>query len=408
LERNGGQSKGRPNVVCRGKGTGEGGGPLLLTGHVDVVPVDREKWTQDPFGGEIVNGYLYGRGAIDMKNMVTMCMHVTMLAAQAQRPPSRDIIFAAVSDEELGCTHGSKFLVEQHPDWVRAEYMIGEVGGFSQDVGKVRYYPVQVAERGIARLTLTALGTPGHGSIPHGDMAIAKLAKALDLITRTRLPLHPTATMTRFLEVLASTQPAPARWVLPKVLNPRWSSLVLDRLIQDRDTAEAIAANLSNTAVPTLLHGGQAINVIPGEVSAQLDGRLIPGQRAEDLVEELHALVGDLVQIRIDHAHPGREHADVDDDPLFQAICDTILRHDPQGVPLPYMVSGFTDAAYFGTLGATCFGYSPLRFPREDKVKFKELFHGHDERIHVEGFRWGLGCLWDLVARFTDLAPSLS
>ena len=395
-------SEGRPNLVARIKGTGENGGGLLLTGHVDVVPVEAEHWDADPFGAEIRDNYLFGRGAIDMKNMIAMCLQVMILARKSGQKPRRDLIFAAVSDEEQGCRHGSQYLVENHPELVDADYMIGEVGGFNLDINGVRYYPIQVAERGIARIKLTATGLPGHGSVPHGNMAVISLAKALDRLAQHRLPQHTCHTVKRFISALAAAQPAPARWVLPLLLNSTLSPLVLNYLLPDQGTADTFRANLSNTVTPTVIEAGDSINVIPGKASACLDGRLIPGQTAEDLIQEIKPYLGDNISIDLLSSHPGRENPP-GDDPLYQAICSNIVKHDPEGIPIPYMVPGFTDAGYFGELGMRCFGYTPVRFPREDNIQFKELFHGHNERIHVDGFRWGVGCLWDLVSGFSGL-----
>ena len=397
--------EGRPNLVARVPGTGKGGGPILLTGHVDVVPVEREQWDCDPFAGEIRDGYLYGRGAVDMKNMVTMCMHATVLAARASGKPDRDIIFAAVSDEEQGCQHGSRFLVEEHAELVRADYMLGEVGGYSLDVNGVRYYPIQTAEKGIARIKLTAQGDPGHGSIPHGNMAVVKLSRVIDKLSKTRLPTHKTATVERFIKGLAKEQKFPAKRILPLVLNPMFSNFVLNKLLPDQGSADTFKATLSNTVSATMLQGSEAINVIPGAAIAMLDGRLIPGQTADDLLFELRAVIGEECTLETTHWAPGRENDA--DDPLLEAICANVRRHDPEGIPLPYMIPGFTDAAYFGRLGMSCYGYSPVRFPQDADIQFKALFHGHNERIPVDGFKWGMGCFWDLIARFTGLAGEL-
>jgi acetylornithine deacetylase/succinyl-diaminopimelate desuccinylase-like protein len=395
-------SEGRPNLIARIKGTSETEGALLLTGHVDVVPVEIDHWDADPFAAEIRDNYLFGRGAIDMKNMIAMCLQVMILAKNSDKKPHRDLIFAAVSDEEQGCQHGSKFLVDKHPELVNADYMIGEVGGFNLDINDVRYYPIQVAERGTARLKITATGQPGHGSVPHGNMAVISLAKALDNLSQHRLPQHPCRTVKAFIAELAAAQPAPARWVLPLLLNPILSPLVLNFLLPDKGTAETFSANLSNTVTPTVLEAGDSINVIPGEASAYLDGRLLPGQKAEDLIREIRPYLGENVSIELLSWHPGRENPP-GDDPLYRAICSNIMKHDPEGIPIPYMVPGFTDAGYFGELGMRCFGYTPIRFPREDNIQFKALFHGHNERIHIEGFRWGVACLWDLVSGFSGI-----
>lgn len=388
----------RPNVIARLRGDGTGGGPLLITGHLDVVPVEREHWSHDPFGAEIHDGYLYGRGAIDMKNMVTMCLTVMQLLKLSGAHLTRDVIFAAVSDEEEGCHHGSRFLVENHPDDVRAEFMLGEIGGFPLDVNGVRYYPVQIAEKGVCQFRLRARGTPGHGSMPHEDNAVVKLSEALVKLGRVRLPQHHTAAVARNIKTLAATQPAPARYVLPLLLNPRTAGFVLDRVIPKPELRRTLAASLSNTVSPTILRAGVKTNVIPGVAEAVLDGRTLPNQTSADLFREIRALIGEGFEFEIIHEATGREERA--DDALYAMIKENIVRHDPTGIPLPAMIPGFTDAQQFGRLGAKCYGYSPVHFPVEDNVVFTELFHGHNERIHVDGYKWGVRCLWDLVRRF--------
>ena len=398
------ESNGRPNVIARIPGDGSGGGPLLMTGHMDVVPVDREMWTADPFAAEQRDGYLFGRGAVDMKYMVAHCLIAFMRAAESGRTPSRDLIFAAVSDEEEGCTHGSRFLVEEHPDVVRAEYMLGEFGGFSLDVKGLRYYPIQVAEKGACQLRITATGDPGHGSVPHGNNAVVKLARAVHLLGTTRLPMHGSLTVDMFLREMAAAQSPPDKWVLP-LLTKAWAApLILDKLIPDPAVAASMAANLSNTVSPTGLTAGRKLNVIPGTASALLDGRLVPGQTQDDFVRELRAVIGDDFEFEVLNYFEGRENTVGTDDPLYQAICDNLRATDPSGVPIPYMLTGFTDAQYFGRLGTQCFGYAPLRFPAADEIKFNTLVHGHDERVHIDGYRWGSDAFWQLVSGFAGVS----
>lgn len=391
----------RPNVVARLPGDGSGGGPLLLAGHLDVVPVEREHWSEDPFGGVIRDGYLYGRGAIDMKNMVVMCMAMLRFARRGGLVPRRDIVFAAVADEEEGCTHGSRFLVEHHAEKVEAEYMIGEVGGFSQDIGDKRYYPIQVAEKGMCRIRLTAHGDPGHGSIPHRHNALVRLGQALLLLGECRLPVHMTGTVAETLRIMRETQGAPTRQVLALLGRRGVTDIVLDRVLPDRQLANVFSAWLTNTVSPTMLDAGVKANAIPSSASAILDGRLIPGQTFDDLLREIRSIIGEGYTLEVIMGFPGREYPT--DDPLFRAICENIQRHDPGAIPLPVITPGFTDGQFFGRAGARCYGYSPVRFPREDGIVFSRLFHGHDERIHVDGFRWGLRALWDLVYRFAFL-----
>ena len=397
------ESNGRPNVVARIEGDGTGGGPILMTGHMDVVPVDREMWTADPFAAEVRDGYLFGRGTVDMKYMLTHCLIAFMRAAQSRNRPTRDLIFAAVSDEEEGCTDGSQFLVEQHPDAVRAEYMLGEFGGFSLDIKGLRYYPIQIAEKGACQLRMTVKGDPGHGSVPHDNNAVVKLARAVHILGTTRLPMHGSRTVDAFLGEMAAAQSAPDKWVLPLLTNRLAAPLILEKLIPDPGIAASMAANLANTVSPTGLSAGKKLNVIPGSASALLDGRLIPGQTKDDFLAELRAVIGDGFEFEVINYFPGRENTVGTDDPLYRAICDNVRATDPAGIPIPYMLTGFTDAQYFSRLGIQCFGYAPLRFPAEDEIKFNTLIHGHDERLHIDGYRWGSDAFWKLVSEFTGL-----
>jgi acetylornithine deacetylase/succinyl-diaminopimelate desuccinylase-like protein len=387
----------RANVVCRIEGSGQGE-PLLLTGHLDVVPVEEEHWDVPPFEGQVKDGYIWGRGAIDMKNHVAACLLMMQLMAERGIVPKRDVIFAAVADEEEGCTYGSRWLVENHPDLVRAGWMIGEIGGYTLYLGGTKYYPIQIAEKGTARIRMVARGAPGHGSMPHGDMAMTRLGQALHRIGTTRLPHHVVPPVAHFVEVLSAHQRRPARWAISQLLNPRLAGVLLDRAVPP-EQSRSLGSLLANTASATLLEGGTKLNVIPGEASAILDGRTLPGFSAEDLVRELAALVGDIVEFEVLDEAPGLMQEDPDSE-LYRLITDALHTHDPEGVPVPMMIPGFTDAQYFSRLGARCYGFSPHRFPREDDVKFTELFHGHNERIHHEGFRWGLRVLWDVVKAF--------
>lgn len=390
-------SEGRPNVIGRLRGDGSGGGPILLTGHLDVVPAEPEHWDVDPFGAIVKDGYLYGRGTVDMKNMVAMSLSVILGLKASGAKLTRDLIVAFVADEEEGCTHGSRFLVEQHPELVQADYMIGEIGGFNLDINGVRYYPIQVGEKGMCQMRLTAYGDPGHGSMPRAENAVTRLGEAIGKIGRTRLPYHRTASVEANLRAIAKHQRPPTSIALPMILKPWARDFMLDNVLPDPSLARTLGAILANTATPTGLEAGFKINTIPGTASALLDGRLLPGQTSDDLIRELREVIGGGFDFEIIRESPGRE--DTIDDPMFRAISENIRRHDPDGIPIPYLVPGFTDAQYFGKLGMRCYGYSPLRFPVEDNVKFSDLFHGHNERIHVEGYRWGLRALWDLVRR---------
>ncbi len=385
---------GRANIVARLRGDGSQG-PLLLNGHLDVVPVERDRWTHPPFAAEIHDGYLYGRGAIDMKNFVVMAFEV--LRALKDVPKRRDLIFAAVADEEAGCDFGSRFLVEQHPELVRAEYALGEVGGFSMQVSGATVYPVMVAEKGVAWLRASFRGEPGHGSVPKRGTAVLKLARWVDALGALRLPHHVTDPARKLIQGLAGVGGA-GRLVLPQLLRPSLERLVLEKLFPDKELAPWFSALLRNTATPTVLSGGVKINQIPGVASVELDGRTLPGFTAKDLMRELHEALGEDVEFEVLREMPGVETSERS--PLYDTIRETLRAHAPGALVVPYMIPGYTDAKQFSRLGTKCYGFSPVQFPPEHKVQFGKLYHGHDERIWVDGFVWGTQVLTDVVRRF--------
>jgi acetylornithine deacetylase/succinyl-diaminopimelate desuccinylase-like protein len=387
----------RMNVVARVKGSGAKP-PLLLAAHTDVVPVERAMWQHDPFGGEIHDGYLWGRGAIDMKQMAVMSALVAMKLKREKVPLDRDVIFAGVADEEAGCEHGSKFLVDQHPDLVRAEYALGEAGAFTVHVGGATIYPIQVAEKGAVGIRLRARGSAGHGSMPRPDNAVVALAQAVARLGPGSLPPHRTAVVTRLLEAIARTQSFP--WSVRRLYTPGVARYVLKRL-PDRGMANALTASLSNTAVPTVLSAGASVNVIPGVAEAHLDGRILPGQTADDLVAEIRAVVGEQIEIDVlRSASPSEASLDT---PLWKVLVQTLKRHEPAARPVPSLAPGLTDAQNWSRLGTQCYGFMPTRFPN-DGTTFAELFHGHNERIPVEGLRWGVNVLYDVVREFAGRA----
>lgn len=383
----------RANLIARLKGNGARP-PLLLTAHLDVVPAEGGRWRHPPFAAVEEGGWIWGRGAVDMKNMAAMSAMVLKAIRREDVPLARDLIFAAVADEEAGCTHGSKFLVDAHADEVKAEYALGELGGFTQELNGRRLYPIQVAQKGTAWMRARVEGTPGHGSIPREDNPVVALAAALAKLTPEALPLHPTAPARRFIRAMASAQPLLARAILPLILRPALADRLLARL-PDRGVARVLNAILRNTVTPTVVRAGEKTNVIPATAEAELDGRLVPGQRVEDLLGELRSLIGERVRLEVMHALPPVEAPP--DSPMFHHLGTAISHLDPEGVPVPSMIPGFTDAAPFSRLGIHYYGFAPIWFPPASGVSFSELYHGNDERIPVEGFKRGLVALYRAV-----------
>ncbi len=386
----------RASLIARLRGSGKKG-PLLLNGHLDVVPADPEHWQKPPFEGLEADGCIWGRGAIDMKNMVAMSLMALVQLKRRSIPLDRDVIFAAVADEEAGSRKGALFLVEQHPELVRAEFVLNEVGGHTLHMGQKRFYPVQVSEKGLCWFEIVAAGEPGHGSMPHPHNAVVRLARAITALGSVRLKQHNTDVVAGFLRALADGAPFPQNRILPMLLNPALANTLLD-VIQKVNPDQAIGLNamLRNTVSPTILAAGKKVNVIPSSATAQVDGRVIPGQSVRNFLDEVENVIGPGLRINVLEQHDGTVFST--HTPLFDAICATLARHDPGCVPVPYMIPGFTDAFAYAKLGATCYGFSPVRLGPE--LNFTRMYHGHDERIPVAGFKWGLKVLCELVRDF--------
>ena len=387
----------RMNVVARVRGDGSKP-PLLLCAHTDVVPAEADKWTHGPFSGAIADGYLWGRGAIDMKQMAVMSMLTLLRLKREGVRLERDVIFAGVADEEAGCDYGSKFLVDNHPDLVRAEYALGEAGAFTIYLNDKILYPIQVAEKGAVWMKMRVHGSPGHGSQPRDDNAVARLGAAIGRLGRTRLPQHRSRSVDTYLKAIAATQKFPASLLLGNLHVRAIADVVLSKF-PDRGVANALGSVLSNTAVPTMLRAGEKVNVIPGVAEAHIDGRTLPGQTAADLIAELKKVVEEEVEVEILRDMPPVETEPAS--PLWDAMTASLAEHAPEGIVVPFLAPGFTDAKSWSRLGTRCYGFQPTKFPN-DGVKFSDLFHGHNERIPVDGLKWGTEVLYQTVRRFAS------
>jgi len=381
---------GRGNVVARYRGTGELP-PLLLYGHLDVVTAEADRWTHGPFSGVVADGCVWGRGALDMKSMVAQELMVMLLLMRRGVRPARDIIFAATADEEAGGHAGIGYLVDYHPDLIRAEYALSEGGGMTMYFAGRPFYDVRTAEKGYCRFHLRAHGSPGHGSVPRPESAIAVLAEAVVRLTSTPLPFRATPTLTALFAALGETFGLPRQQWAPTEANVR---SMLDLL--PPSLVHYLNAITRDTAVPTGLRAGTRINVVPSEAEAWVDGRYLPGQTAEGFLEEVRQVIGDACEI--DHVDISLPLEDPAAGPLYNRIVAVMRRHTPEAPVLPFLLSGATDAKHVSRLGARCLGFSPVRvsadFPAE------QLVHGHDERIPVDGYLWGLQVLHDIVGEF--------
>ena len=369
----------RANLVARIPGADPSRGALLVHGHLDVVPADESEWSVPPFSGEEKDGYLWGRGAIDMKDFDAMMLAVARDWARTGYTPPRDIVLAFTADEEAGMQYGSQFLVQEHADLLDGcTEAIGEVGGFSYTVNDdLRLYLVETAEKGINWLRLHARGRPGHGSFVHDDNAVTALAEAVAAVGRHRFPMVVTPTVAQFLEHVSDA--------LGVELDPDEPELAIAKL---GPIANLIGATVRNTANPTRLAAGYKDNVIPGRASATIDCRTLPGQ-AEIFLEQLRAVIGP--DIEIEHLQRQAAVETTFDGALVDAMAAALRAEDPAARAVPYMLSGGTDAKAFTKLGIRCFGFAPLKLPAD--LNFSALFHGIDERVPIEGLRFGVRVL---------------
>lgn len=389
---------GRGNVVARLRGDGSEK-PLLLLSHLDVVPAEADSWDVPPFAAQQKDGYLYGRGTLDMKQMTAMSLMAICRLKRLGVELKRDVIFAAVADEEEGGRFGAGYLVENHPDLIRAEYALCELGGFKLDVRGRSFFPVQVAERGCAWCRVSFEGNPGHGSIPNPNSSIAKLVRGLLRLQKKGLPHHVTDTVRDFINQIATGQKAPVRAAMKAVLNPVTSRLALGQL--DKELARVFYAQLHSTATPTVLRAGDKQNVIPARAEVMLDGRVLPGQSREDFQRELQKVLGKEAKIELLRwMDPLVYSADT---PLFDVIRRVVCDREPGAEVVPYLLTAFTDAKHMRKLGITTYGFSPMNNDPTEKIS--TMIHGHNERIGIEAFGWGVEVLAEVVERFCS-SPS--
>ncbi|MCL7364660.1 MULTISPECIES: M20/M25/M40 family metallo-hydrolase [Streptomyces] len=370
---------GRASTVARIEGEDPSRPALLIHGHTDVVPANADDWTHHPFSGEVADGCVWGRGAVDMKDMDAMTLAVVRDRLRSGRKPPRDIVLAFLADEEAGGTYGARHLVDHHPDLFEGvTEAISEVGGFSFTVNEQRrLYLIQTAEKGIHWMKLTVAGTAGHGSMIHRDNAITELSEAVARLGRHTFPVRVTKTTRAFLDELGDA--------LGTELDPEDMEGTIARL---GGIAKLIGATLSNTANPTQLGAGYKVNVIPGEATAHIDGRYLPGYE-EEFLADLDRILGP--HVRREDVHANKAVETTFDGALVDAMQSALVAEDPAAKAIPYMLSGGTDAKSFDDLGIRGFGFAPLKLPPE--LDFAGMFHGVDERVPVDGLKFGVRVL---------------
>ncbi len=380
----------RPNLIARLRGDRRSPG-LLLQGHVDVVPAEGE-WSHPPFGGEIADGYIWGRGALDMKGGVAMMLAAFLRAAAADEPPSGDIVLCLLSDEEGGSDLGARFVVENYAElFGGVRFAIGEFGGFTLHLAGRRFYPIMVAEKQICSLRVTARGPAGHGSLPVRDGAMGRLGHLLGALDRRRLPVHVTPVARSMVEGIASDAPPAVAMPLRALLRPRLTDRILDALGERGKIFDPL---LHNTASATVVRGGQSHNVIPAEVSVDLDCRLLPGFGPDDVAAELRELARvdlDFDVLRFDPGPPAPDMA------LFETLGGILRELDPAARPIPLLFPAVSDGRFFAALGIQTYGFLPMQLPQE--MRFMELVHAENERIPVEALEFGTSAIGRLIER---------
>ncbi|NOY70337.1 MAG: M20/M25/M40 family metallo-hydrolase [Deltaproteobacteria bacterium] len=390
--------KNRPNLVCRMPGKGDAP-PLMFYGHTDVVTTEKQDWKHPPFDGRELDGYVWGRGALDMKGGLAMMISAILAIKKQGTVPAGDIIFAALSDEEAGGDLGAKFLVENHAnlfDGVR--HAIGEFGGFSMYAQGRTFYPVQVAEKQACWLRAKITGPAGHGAMPMKGGAMGKLGRILTCLDKKRLPVRITPVAREMIETFAGAMSFPANAILKQLLNPKLTDAVLALMGAKGQPFEPL---LRNTVNATIVTGGDKVNVIPPEIILSLDGRLVPGATPETFINELAPLLGRDTKIEIIRYDPPPPDSKTDPDTGFMDLISRVIKQaDPNGIPMPMLLPGVTDARFFSRLSIRTYGFLPMKLPED--FDFFSTIHAADERVPISALEFGTEVLTDLLRRYGD------
>jgi acetylornithine deacetylase/succinyl-diaminopimelate desuccinylase-like protein len=395
-------SPGRGNIITRLKGTGEKPNLLLLS-HLDVVAANPKEWSVDPFSGLVKDGFVWGRGAMDMKSMTAMEVMVMKLLKRNNVKLKGDIILAATADEERGGEAGAGWLIRNHPEKVRAEYVINEGGGQAVPVDGKNVFTIQTAEKGILWFKVKAKGRPGHGSVPGAaDNAILRMNRVVERLGNYRADMMLTPTVKWFLTVMAEENKEAKEALNLLLRNPAKGDEILDKLAQkEKAMAEELRAMLKMTIAPTIIHGGVKENIIPSECEAVFDCRILPGQTTAEALTRVKELLKDIgldkLEFEIIQANEPSESPM--DTPLYRLMVETIKEFEPNCAVAPVLLTGGTDSRFFRRLGAACYGFQPTLsdLPYSEILK---MVHGIDERISIKNLVFGTSVLYTVVEKF--------
>ncbi len=387
-----GGSSDRPNLVVRVPGRGQAP-PLLMQGHVDVVTTAGQDWEHPPFSGELVDGWVWGRGALDMKSGVAMMVAALLRSADDGQPPAGDAVLCCLADEEAGGVHGAQYLVQRHPElFAGVRHGIGEGGGSTQHVRGRRIYPIMVAEKRACRLRITLRGPGGHAARSHRGGTMARLGRMLIALDSSRLPVHITPVAAEYVRRVAEAVTGPERQRLLALLDPKRTDRILDEMGDGSNRFDPI---LHHTVNATIVHGGRKINVIPSEVAVDLDGRMLPGFKPEEFVAEVRSVIGPEPEIEILSVGPRLKPAERGQ--VYGLLKDILCELDPEAVPVPLLMTGATDQRHFARLGVQGYGYLPLRLPESYG---QETVHAANERVPAGALDFGTDALSRLLDRY--------
>lgn len=382
----------RPNLVARLTGESKAK-PLLLYGHVDVVSTENQKWQHPPFEGKVVDGYVWGRGALDDKGGVAMLLAAFLRAKAEELTPPGDVVLVIVSDEESGGEYGARYLVENHAELFEGiRYAIGEFGGFTSYIGKHKFYPIMVAEKQPCKVRATVRGPGGHGSLPVRGGVTVRLARLLQRLDECRSPVHIIPVVRQMFETMISSVTFFTGMGLRLLLNPALTDILLNFLGELRGDLEPL---LHNTFNVTSVQGGGPTLMIPSEIVVEIMGSILPGYSPDDFLSELRQIVGDEVELEIVYSEPAPPKPDMG---LFNTLRDTLLEVDPEGTPVPLLLPSPTDGRTFSRLGIQTYGFLPMNLPPD--FNFSRIVHAADERVPVEAIEFGTTAIYRLLQRF--------
>ena len=380
----------RPNLMATIKSDNAVLPPLLMYGHIDVVSTEGQRWSQEPFGAAVSEGYIWGRGALDMKGELAMFITSMIQIKRDKISLPFDLKLLVVSDEEGTGNWGMSYLVKEHPEIFKGiKYALGEIGGFSMRLSGKKLYPVMIAEKQFAHLKITAAGEGGHGSFAHSNTAMERLCKAVEKLSSQSLPVRITPSARLMIEAIAAALGGAEAIALKLLLKPSLTDKIIGLAGKQLEIFKPILHNNINV---TMIEGGSAINVIPSRVSCHCDVRLVPGCTMEDAIKDIESIIGSSYEIEVVEYDKGSESLDMTlTDELFAALC----RKDSEAVPVPLVVTGVTDGRFLSILGIQTYGFTPMDLPAD--LEFTSLIHAADERIPVGAVDFGKEIIIDFI-----------